>query len=42
VEPVTTETLEKVLAVERPDALRHTLGRQTAVNAAGAHHDRGA
>ncbi len=34
VEPITTEFLEKVIAIERPDALLPTLGGQTALNAA--------
>src|ERR1700678_1454691 len=41
VEPITTETLEKVIAIERPDALLPTLGSQTALNAAAALHDSG-
>jgi carbamoyl-phosphate synthase large subunit len=41
VEPITTETLEKVIAIERPDAVLPTLGGQTALNAAVALHDRG-
>src|SRR5205823_13931217 len=39
VEPVTTETLEKVIAIQRPDAVLPTLGRQTAMNEALALHD---
>ena len=34
VEPITSGTLEKVIAKERPDALLPTLGGQTALNAA--------
>jgi carbamoyl-phosphate synthase large subunit len=34
VEPITVATLEKVIAIERPDALLPTLGGQTALNAA--------
>ncbi|MRJ77174.1 carbamoyl-phosphate synthase large subunit [Aeromicrobium sp. SMF47] len=34
VEPITPEYLEKVIAIERPDALLATLGGQTALNAA--------
>ncbi|AWB92541.1 carbamoyl-phosphate synthase large subunit [Aeromicrobium chenweiae] len=34
VEPITPEYLEKVIALERPDALLATLGGQTALNAA--------
>src|SRR6202453_681496 len=41
VEPITTETLEKVIAIQRPDALLPTLGGQTALNAAVALHDSG-
>src|SRR5580692_11740044 len=40
-EPTTTETLEKVIAIQRPDALLPTLGGQTALNAAVALHDLG-
>ena len=36
VEPITTEVLEKVIAIERPDAVLPTLGGQTALNAAVA------
>src|SRR6201997_3831265 len=41
VEPITTETLEKVIAIQRPDAVLPTLGGQTALNAAVALHDQG-
>jgi carbamoyl-phosphate synthase large subunit len=41
VEPITVETLEKVIAIQRPDALLPTLGGQTALNAAVALHDQG-
>src|SRR5689334_7012890 len=41
VEPITTETLEKVIAIQRPDAVVPTLGGQTALNAAVALHDQG-
>src|ERR1700722_16342706 len=41
VEPITTEVLEKVIAIERPDAILPTLGGQTALNAAVALHDKG-
>ncbi|HEX5295748.1 MAG TPA: carbamoyl-phosphate synthase large subunit, partial [Streptosporangiaceae bacterium] len=37
----TTETLEKVIAIQRPDAVLPTLGGQTALNAAVALHDQG-
>jgi carbamoyl-phosphate synthase large subunit len=36
VEPLTVETLEKIIAVEKPDALLPTLGGQTALNLAVA------
>ncbi|HEY6311478.1 MAG TPA: carbamoyl-phosphate synthase large subunit, partial [Streptosporangiaceae bacterium] len=41
VEPITSDTLEKVIAIERPDAVLPTLGGQTALNAAVALHDQG-
>src|SRR4051812_28374453 len=41
VEPITPEFVEKVIALERPDALLATLGGQTALNAAIALHDNG-
>jgi carbamoyl-phosphate synthase large subunit len=41
VEPITSETLEKVIAIQRPDAVLPTLGGQTALNAAVALHDSG-
>ncbi len=41
VEPITTETLEKVIAIQRPDAVLPTLGGQTALNAAVALYDQG-
>jgi carbamoyl-phosphate synthase large subunit len=41
IEPVTAEFVEKVIAVERPDALLATLGGQTALNTAVALHERG-
>ena len=34
IEPVTWQMVEKVIAIERPDALLPTLGGQTALNAA--------
>ncbi|HEY4269601.1 MAG TPA: carbamoyl-phosphate synthase large subunit, partial [Galbitalea sp.] len=34
IEPITTESLEAIIALERPDALLPTLGGQTALNAA--------
>jgi carbamoyl-phosphate synthase large subunit len=41
VEPITAETLEKVIAIQRPDAVLPTLGGQTALNAAVVLHDQG-
>src|SRR6202034_2252273 len=41
VEPITAEVLEKVIAIERPDAVLPTLGGQTALNAAVALHESG-
>ncbi len=41
VEPITTEVIEKIIAVERPDAVLATLGGQTALNAAMALHEAG-
>ena len=41
VEPITAETLEKVIAIQRPDAVLPTLGGQTALNAAVALYDQG-
>ncbi|MGH3817230.1 MAG: carbamoyl-phosphate synthase large subunit [Pseudonocardiaceae bacterium] len=41
IEPITPEFVEKVIAVERPDALLATLGGQTALNTAVALHERG-
>jgi carbamoyl-phosphate synthase large subunit len=41
VEPITQDVLEKVIAVERPDAVLPTLGGQTALNAAVALHEAG-
>ena len=41
VEPITTDTLEKVIAIQRPDAVLPTLGGQTALNAAVALHESG-
>src|SRR5262244_3185260 len=42
VEPISAEVLEKVIAIERPDAVLPTLGGQTALNAAVALHESGA
>src|ERR1700712_2816895 len=41
IEPITAEYVEKVIAIERPDALLATLGGQTALNLAVALHDTG-
>ncbi len=41
VEPITLEVLEKVIAIERPDAVLPTLGGQTALNAAVGLHEAG-
>jgi carbamoyl-phosphate synthase large subunit len=41
VEPITLEVLEKVIEIERPDAVLPTLGGQTALNAAVALHEAG-
>src|SRR5437763_3550843 len=41
VEPITTEVLEKAIAIERPDAVLPTAGGQTARNAAVALHESG-
>ena len=41
VEPITPETVEKIIAQERPDALLPTLGGQTALNTAIALHESG-
>src|SRR6202012_1280998 len=41
VEPITTETLEKVIAIQRPDAVIPTRGGQTARNAAVPLHEQG-
>jgi carbamoyl-phosphate synthase large subunit len=41
VEPITPEYLEKVISIERPDALLATMGGQTALNAAVALHESG-
>src|SRR5580692_4577667 len=41
IEPLTPEYVEKVIAIERPDAILATLGGQTALNTAVALHERG-
>jgi carbamoyl-phosphate synthase large subunit len=42
VEPLTVETVEAIIAKERPDAVLPTVGGQTALNLAVALHERGA
>ena len=39
IEPLTPEFVERVIAVERPDAVLPTLGGQTALNLAVALHE---
>jgi len=41
IEPITVEYLERIIEIERPDAVLATLGGQTALNAAMALHERG-
>ena len=41
IEPITAEYIEKIIEIERPDALLATLGGQTALNAAIALSERG-
>ena len=41
VEPITPEIIEKIIAIERPDAILPTLGGQTALNAAMALNEAG-
>ena len=41
IEPITAEYIEKIIEVERPDAILATLGGQTALNAAIALSERG-
>ncbi|WP_030014189.1 carbamoyl-phosphate synthase large subunit [Curtobacterium sp. S6] len=41
IEPITPETIERIIERERPDAILPTLGGQTALNAAIALDDRG-
>jgi carbamoyl-phosphate synthase large subunit len=41
IEPITVEFVEKVIAIERPDAILATLGGQTALNTAVALHEHG-
>src|SRR3984893_13062805 len=40
IEPITPEFVEKVIALERPDAILATLGGQTALNCVVARHER--
>jgi carbamoyl-phosphate synthase large subunit len=42
IEPITPETVEQILAVEKPDALLPTLGGQTGLNLGMALHESGA
>jgi carbamoyl-phosphate synthase large subunit len=42
IEPLTPEFVERVIAIERPDAILPTLGGQTALNLAIALHENGA
>ena len=41
IEPITQDVLEKVIAIQRPDAVLPTLGGQTALNAAVGLHEAG-
>lgn len=41
IEPITPDIVEKIIAIEKPDALLPTVGGQTALNAALALHDNG-
>ena len=41
IEPITAEYIEKIIEIERPDAILATLGGQTALNAAIALSERG-
>ena len=41
IEPITTEFIEKIIKVEKPDAILPTVGGQTALNAALEAHDAG-
>ena len=41
IEPITTEFIERIIQLERPDAILATLGGQTALNAAIALHEEG-
>jgi carbamoyl-phosphate synthase large subunit len=42
IEPITAETIEQILAVEKPDAVLPTLGGQTGLNIGMALHESGA
>lgn len=41
VEPITTEYIEKIIQIEKPDAILPTMGGQVALNAAVALHESG-
>nr|MBP7088585.1 carbamoyl phosphate synthase large subunit [Candidatus Omnitrophota bacterium] len=41
IEPLTVESLEKIIAIERPDALLSNLGGQTGLNLAASLHKEG-
>jgi carbamoyl-phosphate synthase large subunit len=41
IEPLTIESLERIIAIERPDAILSTMGGQTALNLAKALHEAG-
>jgi carbamoyl-phosphate synthase large subunit len=41
IEPITSDSIEQIIAKERPDAVLATLGGQTALNAAIALHEKG-
>ena len=42
IEPITVETIEQILAVEKPDAVLPTLGGQTGLNVGMELHESGA
>src|SRR3954452_15772370 len=42
IEPITPETVEQIIAVEKPDAVLPTLGGQTGLNVGLALHESGA
>ncbi len=41
IEPITPDFVEKIIAIEKPDAILPTMGGQTALNCALALHERG-